>query len=137
MLEQTPIGEVILKNIDRAHKHCTLGISMQSDAYKNKGYGTQAEKLTLKYAFAELGMEKVLADALVTNTRSQHVLEKVGFVETHRDESFVYYKCNRAAWMESQYAAGAVKLSFASIIAHLRSKRNKIFILLRLFSIWF
>ena len=102
MLEQTPIGEVILKNIDRAHKHCTLGISMQSDAYKNKGYGTQAEKLTLKYAFVELGMEKVLADALVTNTRSQHVLEKVGFVETHRDESFVYYKCNRGAWMESQ-----------------------------------
>ena len=42
MLDQVPIGEVILKNIDPKRKHCTLGISMQSDTYKNKGYGTQA-----------------------------------------------------------------------------------------------
>lgn len=105
MLDHTPIGEVILKNIDREQKHCTLGISMQSDAYKNKGYGTQAEKLVLKYAFTELGMEKVLADALVTNRRSQHVLEKAGFVETRRDGSFVYFECDKTAWIGSQQAA--------------------------------
>ena len=97
MLDQVPIGEVILKNIDQERKHCTLGISMQSDTYKNKGYGTQAEKLTLRYAFTELGMDKVLADALVTNARSRHVLEKVGFIETRRDDAFVYYECSKAA----------------------------------------
>lgn len=99
MLDQKPIGEVILKNIDQERKHCTLGISMRSDTYKNKGYGTQAEKLTLRYAFTELGMDKVLADALVTNTRSRHVLEKAGFIETRRDDSFVYYECSKADWM--------------------------------------
>ena len=99
MLDQKPIGEVILKNIDQERKQCTLGISMQSDTYKNKGYGTQAEKLTLRYAFTELGMNKVLADALVTNTRSQHVLEKVGFTEIGRDDAFVYYECGKADWM--------------------------------------
>lgn len=100
MLDQKPIGEVILKDIDRERKHCTLGISMQSDAFKNKGNGTEAEKQALEYAFRRLGMEKVLADALVTNTRSQHVLKKVGFKETRRDDAFVYYECDKTAWME-------------------------------------
>ena len=37
MLDDEPIGEVILKHIDREKNHCTLGISMRSDDYKNKG----------------------------------------------------------------------------------------------------
>lgn len=48
MLDDEPIGEVILKNIDTARKHCRLGISMRSDEYKNKGYGTKAEILALE-----------------------------------------------------------------------------------------
>jgi len=98
MLDNEPIGEVILKHIDWEKKHCTLGISMRSDEYKNKGYGTKAEILTLSYAFNELGMETVFADAVLKNTRSQHVLKKVGFVETHCDEVFRYYRCDKECW---------------------------------------
>ena len=98
MLDKEPVGEVILKNIDQAQKCCTLGISMRSDEFKNKGYGTEAEKQILDLAFNELGMETVFADALLRNTRSQHVLEKIGFRKTHRDDTFVYYRCDRAVW---------------------------------------
>lgn len=97
MLEGKPIGEVILKYIDWEQKHCTLGISMQSDTYKNKGYGTEAERQTLKFAFSELGMETVFADSLMGNKRSQHVLEKVGFQKIQQDDTFVYYRCDRPA----------------------------------------
>lgn len=90
------IGEIILKKIDWDRKHCTMGISMQCDRYKNRGYGTQAEILALDYAFGELGMHTVYADALLGNLRSQHVLKKVGFIETHRDDSFVYFECRKA-----------------------------------------
>ena len=93
MLEDAPIGEVILKKIHREQKHCTLGISMQCDRYKDRGYGTRAEILALRYAFGTLGMDTVYADALLGNRRSRHVLEKVGFRETHRDDTFVYYVC--------------------------------------------
>ena len=96
MLGEEPIGEVILKNIDQEQKHCTLGICMRSDVYKNKGYGTEAEMQTLQYAFCELGMETVFADALLDNKRSQHVLEKVGFRKTRQDDTFVYYQCTSA-----------------------------------------
>ena len=38
-------------------------------------------------------MVAVNADAALKNTRSQHVLEKVGFCYTHEDDTFKYYRC--------------------------------------------
>ena len=102
MLQDEPIGEVILKNINHEAGVCTLGISLRSDEFKNRGYGTEAEMQTLNYAFGELGMKTVFADSILKNTRSQHVLVKAGFKETHRDDSFVYYRCDRKDWYEQQ-----------------------------------
>ena len=98
MLKGEPIGEVILKNVDSGSGVCTLSISLRSDEFKNQGYGTEAEIQTLKYAFDELDMVTVFADSVLKNTRSQHVLEKAGFHESHRDDSFVYYRCDRETW---------------------------------------
>ena len=99
LLNSEPIGEIVLKDIDYTRKYCTLGISLQSDRYKNKGYGTTAEILSLEYAFNNLDMQTVFADSLVGNTRSQHVLQKVGFHQVHRDEMFIYYRCDRTDWI--------------------------------------
>ena len=103
MPENDPIGEVILKNVDYDRKHCTLGMHLQNDSVKNKGYGTQAEKLALQYAFNEIKMNTVYADAIHKNKRSQHVLTKVGFRETHQDDTFIYYRCDRANWNTQEH----------------------------------
>ena len=87
------VGECKLKNIDLQKRECSMGIHLQNDSVKEKGYGTQAERLILQYAFEELGMLVVNADAALKNTRSQHVLEKVGFRYTHEDDTFKYYRC--------------------------------------------
>lgn len=92
MLEGKPIGELQLKGIDLKKAECTLSIHLQNDAVKGKGYGTQALRLAVQYAFDELGMVAVNADAVLKNTRSQHVLEKVGFRFTGEDEMFKYYR---------------------------------------------
>lgn len=92
------IGEIVIKNIDREKKCCTFGIHLTNDTVKNKGYGTKAEILMLQYAFHEMGMNTVYADAILKNTRSQHVLTKVGFLETHADDKFRYYRCEKATW---------------------------------------
>lgn len=42
MLEQEPIGEVILKDLDLEKGYCTLSIHMKNDSVKNRGFGTQA-----------------------------------------------------------------------------------------------
>ncbi len=90
-----PIGELQLKRIDRESKECTLSIHMQNDTVKGQGYGTHAEKLALQYAFDVLGMNAVNADTITKNTRSQHVLEKVGFQFIGEKDGFKYYRCVR------------------------------------------
>ena len=92
MRDGRPIGELQLKGIDREHRECTLSIHMQNDAVKGRGYGTIAEKLALKYAFDTLGMTAVNADTVLKNTRSQHVLEKVGFKYLEEKDGFKYYR---------------------------------------------
>lgn len=89
------IGELHLKYIDWMKRECTLSIHMQSDAVKDKGYGTRAEQLALTYAFTVMGMNAVCADAIIKNTRSQHVLKKVGFKFTKEENGFRYYRCER------------------------------------------
>lgn len=98
LLDDTIIGEIVLKNIDLEMKCCTLGIHLMNDSVKNKGYGTTAEILALQYAFQELEMKTVYADAIKRNTRSQHVLRKVGFKEIHQDDAFHYYRCDKHTW---------------------------------------
>lgn len=95
MLDGRPIGELQLKRIDWEKAECTLSIHMQNDAVKGKGYGTQAERLAVQYAFEKLGMAVIHADAVLKNTRSQHVLEKVGFRLVREDETFKYYRMER------------------------------------------
>ena len=93
MKDGKPIGELQLKQIDMESKECTLSIHMQNDAVKGRGYGTCAEQLALKYAFEVLGMAAVNADTVIKNTRSQHVLEKVGFHYIDERDGFRYYRC--------------------------------------------
>ena len=95
MLGDKPIGELQLKQIDRDKKECTLSIHLQNDSVKGKGYGTQAERLAVKFAFDELGMTAVNADTVIKNRRSQHVLEKVGFRFVMEAGGFKYYRIER------------------------------------------
>ena len=98
LVDEEPVGEIIFKKIDSSLRCCTMGIHLQNDSRKNKGYGTRAEILALEHAFTQMNMRTVYADALIGNTRSQHVLQKAGFRETHRDTGFIYYICNIEEW---------------------------------------
>jgi RimJ/RimL family protein N-acetyltransferase len=95
MKSEYPIGEIHLKDIDTYTKECTLGIHMQNDSYKGKGYGTIAEKLAIQYAFDVLGMKAVNADIVLKNTRSQHIVEKLGFKYINSEGIFKYYRIEK------------------------------------------
>ena len=94
------IGELHLKYIDWDKKECTLSIHLKNDRVKGQGYGTEAERQAVRYAFDTLGMKAVIADTLVGNTRSAHVLEKVGFSKVGQDARFVYFRMDRKQWRE-------------------------------------
>ena len=96
LLEGAVIGEAALKHVDREKKTCELSIHLKSDEVKNRGFGTQAEGLAIAYAFDVLGMDRVLADSVEKNRRSQHVLEKLGFSLTGEENGFKQYELNRS-----------------------------------------
>lgn len=71
---------------------------MQNDSVKNKGYGTAAERLAVEYAFFVLKMERVWAETLEKNKRSQHVLEKLGFRYQSGEKGYQKYVLERRDW---------------------------------------
>ena len=94
MADGEMVGELIVKNIV-PHQCATLGLAMKNAQYKDRCFGTQAERLAVQYVFQDLDIPVLYADAILSNTRSQHVLEKVGFQFIKEEGNFRYYRIDR------------------------------------------
>ena len=90
------VGELIIKNIVEKQS-ATMSIAMKNAKYKDKGYGTEAERLAIEYVFNELDIPVLYADTILSNTRSRHVLEKIGFEFIKEEGDFRYYCIRRQA----------------------------------------
>lgn len=71
-----PIGEMNYRN--KGSKTAEIGIKICETEKQEKGYGTLFLKMLLTNLFAR-GYEKIVLDTNLTNTRAQHVYEKIGF----------------------------------------------------------
>lgn len=89
------VGELKLYDIEE-HQSAALGITMKRRHYKDRGFGTQAELLAIRYVFEVLDIPVLYADSVLTNTRSQHVLEKVGFQFLYEDRERKHYRIARS-----------------------------------------
>jgi RimJ/RimL family protein N-acetyltransferase len=63
-----------------SHGDAWFGIGLGDRAYWSKGYGTEAARLTLRYAFTELNLQRVSLTVLEGNDRAQRAYTKAGFV---------------------------------------------------------
>jgi len=75
------IGTVGLRNIDFFAEEGTLGIIIRADEV-GRGYGTDAIRNVLAYAFGTLGLRRVLLDVAEHNLRARRCYERIGFSET-------------------------------------------------------
>ncbi len=73
------IGNVGLHRIDWKNRTATLGIVIGEREYWGKGYGTEAVRTMLRYAFGELGLNRVELETYSFNPRAIRCYEKVGF----------------------------------------------------------
>ena len=87
-------GEIVIRDVED-HKCAAMGITLKNAKYKDCGIGTAAERQAIRFVFYELGIPTLFADTVRTNTRSQHVLEKVGFLFIGEDRDFKYYRIDR------------------------------------------
>jgi len=84
------IGFVSLHSFEWNNQTATLSIGIGDSAYWGKGYGTDAMKLILRYAFYELNLYRVGLQTIGYNSRAIHLYEKVGFQHEGRRRGFIY-----------------------------------------------
>ncbi len=74
------IGFVALDGLNWAHGDSFIGIGIGDRAYWGKGYGTDAMRVLLRYAFTELNLHRLSLNVFSYNQRAIRSYEKAGFV---------------------------------------------------------
>ncbi len=75
------IGLVSLTEIDHVNRNAQLNSWIGEVEQRKKGYNHEAVYLLMKYAFFELGLERVSATVLEENIASKKSLEKLGYIQ--------------------------------------------------------
>ena len=79
-----PIGLAYLYDIEPRHARANFGILIGEGDCRGKGYGTEATRMLLEYAFNDLGLENVMLTVLAFNAGGIRAYEKAGFREFGR-----------------------------------------------------
>lgn len=80
----TLIGTVSLKRAIPEDRCAEFGIAIERGHW-DKGYGTDATKTILRFAFGEMSLHRVWLRVSDYNPRAQHVYEQCGFVVEGRE----------------------------------------------------
>ena len=79
-----PIGTAGLFSINSAHRTAELGIGIGEHDRWGRGYGTEATRLVLDYAFTMLGLNNVMLRVFSYNERAIRAYKRAGFQEIGR-----------------------------------------------------
>ncbi|HET9015562.1 MAG TPA: GNAT family protein [Thermomicrobiaceae bacterium] len=74
-----PIGNTELHHIDFRNRAAEFGILIGEPEARGKGYGTEATRLVLDYAFVALGLHNVMLTTYEFNLAGRRAYEKAGF----------------------------------------------------------
>jgi RimJ/RimL family protein N-acetyltransferase len=74
------LGEAVLNDIDEDNDSASFRIALAGPEVFGRGYGTEATRLVLDYAFDVLGLHRVGLEVFDFNSRALRVYEKCGFV---------------------------------------------------------
>ncbi len=94
-LNDSIIGVVQLIDIHRVHRSAELTTRIGSDADRGNGYGTEAIKLAIDFAWRDLNLQRVWLRVFADNARAIKAYEKAGF---QREGTM-----RRSAWIDGRW----------------------------------
>lgn len=100
----TVVGRVVLWGIDLHNRRAHLGITLAPQA-RGRGYGTDAVRVLLRYAFVDRGLHRVELTVLADNAQALAAYRRAGFVEEGRQR--------QAAWVDGRFVDLAVMAALA------------------------
>jgi len=92
------IGNCGLHEVDLANRRTVVGIMIGEPDARGRGYGTEAMRLLVDYAFTALGFHSVMLMVFEYNNAGRRCYEKVGFREIGRRRESRWY--NGRFWDE-------------------------------------
>ncbi len=84
------IGQCALFQFDAVAQSCALGITIGDKGYWGRGYGGDAIRLLLDYAFRLRNLRRVYLSVNSTNERAMGAYRRCGFVEEGRLRQHVW-----------------------------------------------
>ena len=84
------VGAISLEGNLIAHAEAFVGIGIGERELWGKGYGTDAMRVILRYAFSELTLRRVSLNTFEYNPRAIRSYEKVGFVHEGRVRGYLH-----------------------------------------------
>lgn len=99
--DDTPLGSVYIRDIDRQHNKAEYGIFIGEESARGRGVGTAAARLMLEYCFQEEKLHRVFLRAFASNARAIRSYEKAGFVREGllRDDVCIEGEYRDIVWM--------------------------------------
>jgi RimJ/RimL family protein N-acetyltransferase len=89
-VEGAVIGACSLHYLDSYSQHCQLGISIRRDRW-GQGYGQDAVRTLVRYAFGPLNFRKVSLEVLADDPRAVGAYRKAGFTEEGRFRAHTWH----------------------------------------------
>jgi len=85
------IGTCQLLSIDRVHRSAELQIRIGEEKSRGLGYGTEAVRLLVDFAFRDLNLHRVWLQAFATNERALRAYERAGFAReaVRREDAYI------------------------------------------------
>ena len=83
------IGDVGLDGLFWNHGDTFLGIGVGDREFWGKGYGSDAMRVVLRYAFTELNLRRVTLNVFEYNPRAIRAYEKLGFQQEGRVRKYL------------------------------------------------
>ena len=108
------IGNVGLHRVDWVNSNCIFGIVIGEREYWGKGFGTQATRAALRFAFGALNLHRVELEVFDFNPRAIRAYEKAGFrlEGTRREALFrdgAYHDAHVMAALRSEFDLSGVR----------------------------
>jgi len=88
--DRSHIGNASIHDIDWISRTAAFGMFIGEPGAWNRGFGTDAIRTLVRFAFDEMNLRKLRVNVFDYNERARHVLEAVGFVQEGKLEREFY-----------------------------------------------
>lgn len=83
------IGAIDLFDFHPHHKRAGIGILINDEKHRGKGYASEALKILIHYAFTRLELHSLYCNITASNLSSLKLFKKAGFVESGRRKEWL------------------------------------------------